>query len=176
MTETKDKEKQEYPILKSHNSIKPSLYNALDWTTTIGHSVTALGSFMFYHGAFQQGKPFWDKYKLQRRLCLLGGFTCGIITALLRTYKWKKQLKVLDYADRYPFAIWPFRITHTVAVPLFMIYVEFFGGVETAKYGVMLLMFQYMNAKFMDKFGMDYMKSYFQQAKDETIALRKKMT
>ena len=53
---------------------------------------------------------------------------------------------------------------HTVAIPIFIIYAEFFGGYEQSTYALYGILFQYVNSKFADKFTMNYLASYFQQA------------
>eukprot|EP01083_Nonionella_stella_P087263 242679_1 len=171
-----NKDKEQYPILKKHGSAKPSLHNAMNWCVAFGHSISTMGLLLSYHGAFQGGQEFWDKYKSHRRIFLFSGIGCGILSALLEKFKWEKKLKILDCADRYPFVMWPPRIMHSVAIPSFIIYVEFFGGVKQSRHGMLALLFQYINAKFTNKFAMGYLSSYFEQAKRENVELRKKLT
>ena len=172
----KKKEEEKYPILKAHKSVRPSLYNALDWTITYGHAVSSLGLLLGYYASHQGGNVYFEKYKIQRRICLFTGIGCGLVSVLMEGFESHSKLKILDCADRYPFAMWPARILNLVGIPLFTIYVEFLGGSEQSSYAFYAILVQYLEARFATKFRTDYYISYFKQAKDENTELRKKLS
>ena len=122
-----------------------NVYKGIHWCISSGQSLCSLGLMFGYYHAWNGGAGNWEQYKWQRRACLLSNIGFGLVSVCLQ-YKGMNE-------GMFPWMMVP-KIIHSVVVPLFVVYVEYFKQADAAKYGFWSLYGSYVLDLLTDKFQM----------------------